>query len=94
MAGAAYWTRSQPLVAGSCALVVILARPFVSAIAGSVGALESHGVSALVHYDPVKALFCAVFVLTATLAWQTARLNIGLRRKLKELHAPTEVATG
>lgn len=85
---AAFKTQCLPLTIGSGAVLMILAPPFFVVIAEAREIFSALGLAAILNYDAVKTLFCAIFVMIAGLTWQTTFFAIKLINKLKELQVP------
>lgn len=83
----ALYGRAIPLAASSTVLVLILCPPFWSVCQDAWQALFGNAVTGY-QYDPLRALFLAVFFLTTGLTIHLARSAMRLYTKLGELERP------
>jgi hypothetical protein len=81
--------RSIPLALAGVAVTLILAPAFVSIIIEGGMTWVRFGARAIMHYDAVKTLFCAVYVVTFGLAVHLSRLTVLIRGTLSRLNGPS-----
>lgn len=76
--------KALPLMIATGGVLLVLTPPAIATFVGSVAHVRDTGMSAFLDYDPVAALFLAVWCLTAGLAVVSAKTWKELHDRLAE----------